>query len=692
MTGKTIRGITLEIGGDTTTLNKALSEVNTKSKDLQSELKQVEKLLKLDPKNTELLAQKQKLLGEAIANSKEKLDKLRDAQKQVNDQFEKGEISEKQYRAFQREVAKAEQELDKFEKQLKQTGITAEQMGKSIKAAGDKMTDIGKNLSMKVTAPIVGVGAAAFKFGADLEDAFGATDQIFKDAGESVKQWAGELQNYYGIAESEALTYANTMGAMLQNIGGLSEEEAAKQSQTLVQLAGDLTAMFGGTTESAVQALTGALKGNNSMLDNYGMGVNEATIKTKALEMGLIKEGQQLDLAGKQAATLALIMEQTADAQGQAAREADGASGTLRGLTTELKNVAGELGQVLIPMLNPFVAKLKEMVEKFGGMTPAAQKIVIVVAGIAAAIGPLLVVFGTLASSVGSIIALFGGGAAAGGGLGAALAAITGPIGLAVAAIAGLIAVFVGLYKNNEEFRNSVKKTWDDVKGSIREAIDQITKWWEEWGPKIMAVVEPLWETIKTIIMTVMKVVGETIALVLNVITGDWEGAKNNLLNIAQALWEGLKGIFQGIYNTLTSLTSLLTDLMLKRWETFKAGLISIWGAITNAIKGYVNNQIAFVNKLIDALNSIQVEIPEWVPGVGGHKFGIDLPHVPYLAKGGIVTRPTLAMIGEAGPEAVVPLNQSMAPVIHEINIYGNNADEVWEKFERELRRRGVRF
>ena len=78
------------------------------------------------------------------------------------------------------------------------------------------------------------------------------------------------------------------------------KEEASKQSQTLVELAGDLTAMFGGTTESAVQALTGALKGNTSMLDNYGMGVNDATIKTKALEMGLYDGTGTMDLASKQ--------------------------------------------------------------------------------------------------------------------------------------------------------------------------------------------------------------------------------------------------------------------------------------------------------------------------------------------------------------------------------------------------------
>jgi len=242
MAGK-IKGITIEIGGDTQKLNKALEDVNKKTRDVQSELRQVERLLKLDPKNTELLAQKQKLLAEAVENSREKLDRLRAAQSQVEEQFRRGEIGEEQYRAFQREVIKAEQELKSFEKQLRDTGITAEQVGKKMQDVGKKMTDIGKDLSMKVTAPLVAAGAASFKMAADLQDAMGATDQIFGKASDSVKKWADNLDSYYGIAEAEALEYANMMGTMLINIGGLTEEQAAKQAQTLIELAGDLTAM-----------------------------------------------------------------------------------------------------------------------------------------------------------------------------------------------------------------------------------------------------------------------------------------------------------------------------------------------------------------------------------------------------------------------------------------------------------------
>src|SRR5690242_6260308 len=100
---ETIKGISVLIEGDTTGLSKALADVNKSSRDVQSELKQVDKLLKLDPTNTELLAQKQTLLTTAIANTKEKLDALKAAQEQVNAQFAAGTINEGQYRAFQRE-------------------------------------------------------------------------------------------------------------------------------------------------------------------------------------------------------------------------------------------------------------------------------------------------------------------------------------------------------------------------------------------------------------------------------------------------------------------------------------------------------------------------------------------------------------------------------------------------------------
>jgi TP901 family phage tail tape measure protein len=243
MAGK-IKGITIEIGGNTQPLNKALADVNKKSKDLQSELRQVEKLLKLNPKDTEMLAQKQKLLAEAVENSKEKLDRLKTAQQQVNEQFKKGEISEEQYRAFQREVAKAEQELDKFEKQLNETAKATEtwkdkldKVQTSLKNVGAKMTDMGKNLSMKVTAPIAAIGAAAAKTGMDFEAAMSEVGAISGATGddlqalEDIAKEMGATTKFSASQAAEGLKYMAMAGwdtqQMLDGLPGVLNLAAA---------------------------------------------------------------------------------------------------------------------------------------------------------------------------------------------------------------------------------------------------------------------------------------------------------------------------------------------------------------------------------------------------------------------------------------------------------------------------------
>lgn len=590
MAGK-IKGITIEIAGDTQKLNKALEDVNQKGRDLQAELRQVERLLKLDPGNTELVAQKQKLLADAVENSREKLDRLKTAQEQVNEQFRKGEINEEQYRAFQREVVKAEQELSKFEKQLRETGLTAEQVGKKLQDTGQKMTDVGKKMSTYVTAPIAAAGAASFKMAADLQDAMGATDQIFKSAADSVKTWADNLESYYGIAEGEALEYANMMGTMLVNIGGLTEEQAAKQAQTLIELAGDLTAMYGGTTADAVRALTGALKGNNTMLDNYGMAVNDAMIKTKALEMGIYDGTGQMDLATKQAATLALIMEQTGAAQGQAAREAEGASGSMRAFSTELKNLATDIGEILLPIITPFIQSLRDIVKSFSELSPTAQKVILVIAGIAAAIGPLLIVIGTLISSIGTIITFFAAGGAGATAFGAVIAALTGPIGIAIAAITALIAVGVLLYKNWDEIKayadellKTLKQRFDDIKTAISNA-------WETVKTKTREAFNSIVDTIKNTLMGLISALRE---IGSNIVNGLWEGIqariswlKDKIAGFVQGITDSVKGVL-GIRSPSKVFAEIGENVSLG----LAKGIEEAKSAVENALTGLMEPQL----------------------------------------------------------------------------------------------------
>lgn len=138
-----IRGLIVEIGGDTTKLGKALEAVQKKSKDLSGELGQINRLLKMDPGNTDLLAQKQKVLAEAVANTKEKLETLQEAERQVQKQFERGEVSEEQYRALQREIIGTAKKLENYEKAAQETAEAAQRLGKGTKEAEEGLDDSG---------------------------------------------------------------------------------------------------------------------------------------------------------------------------------------------------------------------------------------------------------------------------------------------------------------------------------------------------------------------------------------------------------------------------------------------------------------------------------------------------------------------------------------------------------------------
>ena len=141
MANSKIRGITIEIGGDTTKLDKALGSVDKKVKGTQVELREVNKLLKIDPTNTEMLAQKQALLTDAISETKEKLDILKNAESQVQEQFKKGEVSEEQYKALKRELGRTEVELANLEEAARQTDTAIEELGKSSKLSGEELKE-----------------------------------------------------------------------------------------------------------------------------------------------------------------------------------------------------------------------------------------------------------------------------------------------------------------------------------------------------------------------------------------------------------------------------------------------------------------------------------------------------------------------------------------------------------------------
>lgn len=182
-----IKGITVEIGGNTTGLQNALKQVNSSIKSTQSALKDVNKLLKLDPTNTELLSQKQKLLKDAISATSEKLQSLKTAQEQAKAQLENGTLGQDKYDALQREIIETEQELQR----LQQEAINSNETLCKIEAAGQKLQTVGNTIAgvgqkfLPVTAAVGALGTAAVKTTADFDSSMSqvqATMGITKDS------------------------------------------------------------------------------------------------------------------------------------------------------------------------------------------------------------------------------------------------------------------------------------------------------------------------------------------------------------------------------------------------------------------------------------------------------------------------------------------------------------------------------
>ena len=234
-----IKGITVEIGGDTTGLDKALKGVNSTIKTTQSSLKDVNKLLKLDPANTNLVTQKQKLLKDAVNATKEKLEALKTAQEQARQQLEEGNLGQDKYDALQREIIETEEELRRLQQEAETTSTVLskiDEAGKKLEKVGDTIAGAGRAV-MPVSGAVAGLGAAAVKTSADFDSAMsqvaavsGATGSDF----DALRDKAREMGSKTKFSASEAAQAMNYMAMagwktedMLSGIDGIMNLAAA---------------------------------------------------------------------------------------------------------------------------------------------------------------------------------------------------------------------------------------------------------------------------------------------------------------------------------------------------------------------------------------------------------------------------------------------------------------------------------
>lgn len=260
MAGSRIKGITIEIDGNVTPLQKALQGVNKDLRQTQSDLRDVNKLLKLDPGNVELLKQKQELLKKAIEDTKSKLDTEKQALQQLKQADQSPEVKQ-QMEALERQIAADEQALKSLEEESKNFGSVAKQQfqaaGDKLKEVGGKITDAGKELSMKVTAPIAGVATAAVKVAADFEAQMskvkaisGATGQEFDDLQAKAREM-GAKTKFSATEAGEAFEYMAMAGwksgDMMEGIEGIMNLAAASGEElgTTSDIVTDALTAFG---------------------------------------------------------------------------------------------------------------------------------------------------------------------------------------------------------------------------------------------------------------------------------------------------------------------------------------------------------------------------------------------------------------------------------------------------------------
>ncbi len=251
-----IQGITVEIGGDTTKLQTALKGVNSEIRNTQSQLKDVDKLLKLDPGNTELLAQKHRLLGDAVKETKEKLETLKTAAEQANAALANGEITQSQYDGLQREIAETEAKLKSLEEQANQSATALQKIsatGEKLQSVGDTISGVGTKL-LPVTGAVAAAGTAAVKTAADFESGMSKVAAISGATGSDLDSLSDKAREMGATTKFSASEAASAMEYMA--MAGWKTEDMLGGIEGVMNLAAASGEDLATTSDIVTDALT----------------------------------------------------------------------------------------------------------------------------------------------------------------------------------------------------------------------------------------------------------------------------------------------------------------------------------------------------------------------------------------------------------------------------------------------------
>lgn len=710
-----IKGIIVEIGGDTSGLQKALKQVNSATSNLSKELNSINKMLKFDPKNTELLAQKQAVLSQNIQETTNKLNQLKQAQKLADDTIKNGgTISQENYRNLQREIIKTENQLKQLK--IEASNWTAvskslDNISKKMKSVGDAVSELGtKFLGLTAT---IGAGITyGIKYNAQLEKYEKALTTLTGSAEEAQKI----MQQIQEDAKTTPFDVAGlTQANQLLISTGLDAEESR---EVILALGNAVSATGGGNDELSRMAV------NLQQIKNTG---KAAAIDIKQFAYagidiyGLLAD--YLGISKEEAADMTVTWEDLSGALIHASKEGGkyfGAmeeqsktfSGALSNAIDSFNQSLGSLTESLMPIATQIIQKLTEWMDKFNALDQETKNTILTITGLVAAIGPVLIILGkvisvggTIFGVISKIVGVIGGLTTGTGALSTALTALTGPIGIVVAAIAAVGAAFVYLFNTNEEFRNKVMEVWNNlvalfnetiipafntIKEAVMSALNTVwglwQKLWEKLEPfvtKVFTWFLDFWNnTLKGIVENVVSfitqliqgwttfynnVLAPIISTLLDVLWPVVEKVLNQIWSVVSSVFEAIGGAIKAVTGILDGLITFITGVFSGDWKKAWEGICKIFENIVDGLWGIIKTPLNWIidgiNGLISGINGIK--IPDWVPLVGGKSFNI--PTIPRLAKGGIVNEATLAMVGEGkSAEAIIPLDRTLTRYMSE--------------------------
>lgn len=703
MAGKSrIKGITVEIGGDVTGLDKALSSVNKAINTTQSELRDVERLLKLDPSNTTLLAQKQTILAESIAETSKKLDALKEAERQVQEQVKKGEASEAQFRALQREVIKTESDLQSLKAQADKTNDAIES---GARDAADAMDDISDSADDAADSLGKVEKNADFKTGAIaagnlIADGIKAVASSAKQAVEDTREYRRELGYLKTNADTAGVSFEdvekklNRVVAITDDSGAAIEGfsnllQAGFSGEKLDQITNNLvgaaikwkdTLKFEGLADGLQETLaTGAATGPfGEMLERLGINLDD--FNAKLAKCTTESEKQNLVLNTLSSSGLAKVKSDY-EAQNQTLIENSEAQQTLN---SELATLAEKL--------EPILTKITQIVSAIVGWINENPELASAIAIVAAALTGLIAIITTIRTLT-----------------------MTSPTTIIIAAIIAAVGALTALVIANWDTIKSVLSTvgtWimDNVitpvtnffTGLWNGIVNGVTGAWEwicgifstvaEWINEnliqpVIAIFAPIVQWFKNLIMEIYNFLASIINVIIGIFRGLWntivrifsvaaswfnETVIQPIANVFSKAWDGIKSgasaAWEGIKNVFSTVAEFFGNIFGTAWEKVKA-VFSVGGRIFDGIKdGIVNAFKTVVNAIIKGLNKIIATPLNFLNGIlnkirnieflGISPFDglwgenpIHVPQIPMLANGGKMFGKIAALVGEAGPE-----------------------------------------